>query len=299
MAHASIDWPRPVALALAGGAALGALQVGMLRALAEVGCRPDLVVGTSIGAINGAFIAQHGLTLARVDELARIWRELRFGDVFTGMGLGSIARLATGGGTLCSDRGMRGLLARHLPRDHAELAIPFHAVALDLGVGGARVLSGGALHPQLMASAAIPMVFPRVMLQGRAHVDGGLVANCPLVQAESLGARTVVVLDAGFPCRLPGPPEGSLGQLLHAFQIAMRHHVHLGLRLVSPQTTVIFLPSPCPLALAHHDFSGAHALIDPAHEIAREFLAGLGAVSPGVHGHPHVHAHASLDAEAS
>ena len=283
------DWPRPLALVLSGGAALGAVQVGMLRALAERGCRPDLVVGTSIGAINGAFIAHRGLTLERVAELTHLWQALTASDIFTGLGLAGLLRIATGHGTLCSERGLRRILGRHFPLRHSDLAVPFHAVALELAEGRSAVLSGPSLHTGLMASAAIPLVFPKIVSEGKRYVDGGLIANCPLVEAEALGARTLVVLDAGFPCRLPRPPTTTLGELLYAFQVAMRHHAELTLRLLRPTTSVLYLPIPCPLELAHHDFGGAQRLIDPAYEAALDFLTRLGEPTPGIHGHPHHH----------
>ena len=289
MSAADTNWPRPLALVLSGGAALGAVQVGMLRALAEAGVRPDLIVGTSIGALNGAFIAHRGLTLARVDELAALWRRLRAADIFTGMGLTALARLAVGRGTLCSARGLQRVLDKHFPPRREALAIPFYAMALELAEGRGAVLSGDALHATLLASAAIPLVFPKVMLEGHAYVDGGLIANCPLAEAEALGARTLVVLDAGFPCRLPRVPPSGLGELVHAFQVAQRYHALLNLRLIAPATTVIYLPIPCPLELAHHDFGGGRAVIEPAYEVTRDFLADLGDVAGGVHGHPHVH----------
>lgn len=282
-------WPRPLALVLSGGAALGAVQVGMLRALAESGCRPDLIVGTSIGAINGAFIAHQGLSPERVAALTDVWHQLSAADIFTGMGVRRLLRLATGRGTLCSDDGMRRILARHIPTRREALAVPFHAVALDLLAGRGAVLSDDALHASLAASAAIPLVFPKVTHVGRVFVDGGLTANCPMLEAQALGARTLVVLDAGFPCRLPAQPTSSVGELLYALQLAMRHHADLTLRLLAPTTTVVYLPIPCPLELAHHDFGAARMMITPAYDMARDFLVSLGAIGPGIHGHPHHH----------
>lgn len=288
------EWPRPVALVLSGGAALGAVQVGMLRALAERGLEPDFIVGTSIGALNGAYIAAEGLSVARVEGLARIWAGLTARDVFTGMGIASLLRLAAGGGSLCSDRGLRRVL-RYLPERHEDLAVPLFTIAFDLASGQSATLGpdgtfgGGALHLELLASSAIPLVFPKVTLAGRGLVDGGLVANCPLLEAEKLGARTLVVLDAGFPCAWARPPRGAVGELLFAFQRAMRQHAELALRLVAGSTAVVYLPTPCPLSLAHHDFEAAREAIAPAHQVASAFLDRLGEVGPGLAGAIHHH----------
>lgn len=190
--------PRPIGFVLSGGSSLGALQVGMLQALQEAGLAPDLLVGTSVGALNAAFVAG-GFTAERLAALAEIWRAVRTDQVFAGVGVRTLWRALTGSGSLASPAGLARLVERHLPPDHADLVIPCAAVATDLASGQPVVLRQGDLRRAVMASAAIPGVFPPVRIGARTLVDGGVVAQVPLLAARDLGARTLVVLDAGFP----------------------------------------------------------------------------------------------------
>ncbi len=192
------DLPRPIAFVLSGGSSLGALQVGMLQAVQESGIEPDLLVGTSEGALNAAFMGG-GFTRARIARLADLWRSVRTLDVSAGLGWWSAVRALLGSGTLASPAGLKAIIDRNLPAWHAELAIPCAAVAADLGTGRAVVLGDGDLRRNVLASSAIPGVFPPVTLGAQALVDGAVVAHVPLLPARDLGARTLVVLYAGFP----------------------------------------------------------------------------------------------------
>ena len=280
--------PRPIALVLSGGASLGAIQVGQLRAVAEAGLVPDLVVGTSVGALNGIFMAG-GFSPARVEALAQVWLRLRRGEVFGGVGLASIVRMLRGGGTLASSAGLESLVARELPRQSSDLALPAHVVAVDYLTGRPVVLSDGDLRRNALASAAIPNVFPPVEVAGRLLVDGGLSANVPVGPAARLGARTLVVLDAGYPCALAAPPRGLIAGIMHTMTLALRNQVNLTLPALARDRVVVYLPAPCPLSTAPHDFSRTAELISAGHEVARGFLSQLVVGEPGVYGHPHFH----------
>lgn len=190
--------PGPIAFVLSGGSSLGALQVGMLGALHEAGLHPDLVVGTSVGALNAAYVAG-GFTAARLARLAELWRAVTTRDVFAGLGLWSAAKALVGVGTLASPAGLEALVEAHLPASHEALAIPCAVVATDLVGGGAVVLRDGDLRRNVLASAAIPGIFPPVARGAQVLADGGVVAHVPILPARDLGARTLVVLDAGFP----------------------------------------------------------------------------------------------------
>ncbi|PKN59412.1 MAG: hypothetical protein CVU56_00790 [Deltaproteobacteria bacterium HGW-Deltaproteobacteria-14] len=285
--------PRPVALVLSGGVSLGALQVGQLRAVAETGLTPDLIVGTSVGAINSLFMARD-FTPERAHALAAVWRGLRREHIFGGVGLGSLLALLKGRGTLASSAGLEALIARELPRDRGELAIPAHVVAVELLSGQGVILSAGDLHRNALASAAIPSVFPPVTIDGRLLVDGGLSANVPLLPAARLGARTLIVLDAGYPCGLKTPPRGLVAGVVHAMTLALRSQVHAALPAVARECVVVYLPAPCPLSAAPHDFSRTAELMTTGYELAREFLSRLVAAGPGVYGHPHFHAEGAV-----
>src|SRR4051812_29041171 len=165
--------PR-TAFVLSGGASLGAMQVGMLRALYERGITPDLLVGTSAGALNAAFVASRPQTVATAEELARVWRGLHRDDVFP-----LDARTLIGGMTnhrdhLVSDRGLRRLVDRHLQIELLEhAAVPLHLIAFDVLSGEEVRLSAGPAMDAVLAAAAIPRGLPTLPAGERLLVAGG------------------------------------------------------------------------------------------------------------------------------
>lgn len=279
--------PRPIAFAFSGGTSLGAIQVGMLRALHERGIAPDLLVGSSAGAINASYMGG-GFTAERIDALGAIWSRVRASDIFGASGLGRLKAVLEHG-ALAAPAGLVAILDQNLPERHADLAIPTALVATELLAGEPVVLEDGALRRNVLASAAIPGLFPPVEIGGRTLADGGLAAQVPILQAIELGAASVVVLDAGYPCALAKLPRGLIQNVVHAASLVLHHQATAALRLVGPTTTVLYLPSPCPLGVAPWDFTQSAALIEKGHLGAAHFLATLRHVGPGVHGHPHVH----------
>jgi NTE family protein len=120
-------------------------------------------------------------------------------DVFPGLGIWSSLRAALGSGTLASPAGLERIIERHVAATHAELAIPTAVIASDLATGSAVAFREGDLRRHVLASSAIPGVFPPVTVEGRTFVDGGVSAHVPLLPAGDLGAKTMVVFDTGFP----------------------------------------------------------------------------------------------------
>jgi NTE family protein len=170
----------------------------MLRAVLEAGFQPDFLVGTSAGALNAAFLGK-GLGADGVRNLAAVWTGLRTKDVFPGLGWFSSLRALAGSGVLASPSGLERIIERHLPATHAELTIPTAVIASDLATGSAVAFRQGDLRRHVLASAAIPGIFPPVAVDGRTFIDGGVSAHVPLLPARDLGAQTMVVLDTGFP----------------------------------------------------------------------------------------------------
>ncbi|MEL0028429.1 MAG: patatin-like phospholipase family protein, partial [Perlucidibaca sp.] len=193
---------------LAGGGSLGAVQVGMMRALVAAGEHPDLLVGASVGAINSAYFAAFP-DADGVERLADIWLSLRQQDVFPLSLLGSLHALLTGRSHLLPDTALRALIRRALPFSQLEQArVPLHVMTTDLLSGAEVLLSTGPAEPALLASAAIPAVFPAVQHQSHCLVDGGVASNAPVASAVRLGAQKVVVLPTGFGCACPSAPTG-------------------------------------------------------------------------------------------
>ena len=179
-----------VAFVLSGGGSLGAAQAGMLQALYEQGIRPDLLVGTSAGAINAAFIASRPPSVETAHELQQIWRGLRRCHVFPASpvtaGLGFLGlRDHSVSAAHCG-----GWCRRHLEIDRLEEApVELHVVAADVLSGKEVRLSSGSVEEAILASAAIPGVFPAVPWESQLLMDGGIVNNTPISHASRARSR--------------------------------------------------------------------------------------------------------------
>ncbi|MGH3234251.1 MAG: patatin-like phospholipase family protein, partial [Streptosporangiaceae bacterium] len=184
------------AFVLGGGGLLGAHEVGMLRALAEAGVQPDLVVGTSIGALNGVLVAADpGSAAAR---LSRMWQGEELRLAFSEKIWGRAVRLVRSGTHLHSFESLRRVLAAALPGpDFADLELPFQCVAASIEDASARWFGRGLVVPAVMASCAVPGLLPPVEIDGAHYFDGGLVDSIPVGRAVALGASTVYVLQVG------------------------------------------------------------------------------------------------------
>ena len=282
--------PAPTAYVLGGGGTYGAVQVGMLRALAGTDLAPSLVVGTSVGAVNGAMVAADPATAA--DRLAEMWPLVGRRDVFPRGVLGSALAARSGRSWLFDPGPLAALLSSHLPvATIEELALPFVAVATDLDTGARVDLDSGDLLGALLASAAVPGLFPWVERDGRRLVDGGVVANVPLREAVERGARSVVVLD----CGLFGVEDrwlGSLvGVLVRALTIAARRQVVADL-VVARDVPVLYLPTPTAITSSAFDFAHTEELASSAYDETMRLLAPLAErrdpLAPGLYGEPPV-----------
>jgi NTE family protein len=264
---------RPTAFVLSGGASLGAIQVGMLRALYERGIEPDFVVGASAGALNGAFIAARPQTVETADELADIWIGMRRGKVFPLQPLTGLFGFAGLRRHMVPDRGLRSLIDRHMTADLLEeLPLPLHLIATDVFTGEEVRLSQGSLCDAILASAAIPGVLPSVDWEGRELMDGGVANNTPISHAIELGARRVYVLPTVQSCDLESPPSGALGMVVHATNLLVHRRLQDDIERYQDAAELIVLPSPCPVRVQPMDFSQAERLIDQALFESRRWL---------------------------
>jgi NTE family protein len=282
-----IDLPRPVAFVLGGGAAFGAVQVGQMRALVEAGVRPDLVVGTSVGSINGAMVA---LDPDGIESLAAIWQEITTARVFPGGWLTRLRTLQANRAWLSDNRGLASLLEEYLPtRDFGRLRLPFAAVAADYVTAQTVVLQRGDLHRALLASAAIPGIFPPVERDGRLLVDGGIVANVPLRQAVDLGAASVVVLDCGLWGMTTSAPSTLVEVMLRVSAITLGQQLAVDLPRVARTLPVVYLPGVFPLTTSPLDFGNWANLSSGGYVAAKPFLSVLRVDGPGLYGTPPLH----------
>ncbi len=277
------------AFVLSGGGSLGAVQVGMLQALHVHGIEPDLLVGASAGALNAAWVAQRPGELTR---LAELWKGLRRPDVFP------ISLQAVRGGLGLSDHlvnpsRLSRLVRRNLLGDRIEeTAVPLHVVATDLLTGLEVVLSAGDLPTALMASAAVPGIFPPISRDGTWLIDGGVADNTPVTVAIRLGAKEIWVLPAGYACTLARPPGSALGVALHALTLLINGRLRNDVLQYEREADIRVLPPLCPLAVNPVDFSGASQLIERARTAADAYLASPPPPRDERHRALDVHAHA-------
>jgi NTE family protein len=280
------------AFVLSGGASLGAVQVGMLRALVEKGVVPDLLVGTSAGALNAAYVAGHGMSVAGVDGLAEVWAGLRSRSLFPLDPARALRALAGRDSALCSDRGLRRLLDTHLTFERLEDApVPLVIVTTDLLTGREVSLTRGGAREAVLASCALPGVFPPVPHGDQLLVDGGLANNTAVSEAVRAGATTVYVLPSGFSCALTRPPRGPIAAAAHAIAILTHQRLVSDVALYADTVDLVVLPPPCPLPVSVLNFGRAVELMRSAQATARAALA----VDAGRREHPereialHVH----------
>ena len=234
--------PR-TAFVLGGGGVLGSTQVGMLRALAAHGVRPDLVVGTSIGALNGAFAAADP-TPRGAARLAEVWDAVAAERVFVENPVRQAARVARSRTHLLSHAPLRHVVDAYLPVDtFDEHAVPFQCVAARVEDASARWFSTGPLVDPVVASCSVPGLFPPVVIGDGHYLDGGLVHSIPVGRALALGATRVFVLQVGRVEQPLRPPRLPWEVGIVAFEIARRHRFVEEMATLPPAVETHVLPS--------------------------------------------------------
>lgn len=256
-----------------GGASLGAVQVGMLQALSERQIQPDLLVGTSAGAVNAAYVAGHGMSPEDIGALGSIWRSLRTWKLFRPDPLRATRALLGYADAFFSDRGLREAIEPHLTfTDIENAATPLIIVATDLMAGTEVALDRGPAVEAILASSAIPGVLPPVHWGDRTLVDGGLANNTAISTAVHAGADTVYVLSCGYPCALPGPPRTTMNAVAHTMALLVHQRVIGDILAYADSVELIVIPPPCPQTINPMNFGHAAELIARGHRTAVEFL---------------------------
>lgn len=282
---------------------LGAAEVGMLAALTDAEVVPDMVLGTSIGAVNGAvYAADPGPSGMGV--LQRLWRDVDDSGLLTDGLFTRMRRLVTSGVALHHGDQLLDLFDRALPADVAieDLAVPFSCVAACIETAAAAWFDHGPLRPRLLASCAAPGLFEPVEVDGRHHYDGGLVDSIPLRRAIQRGANTVFVLQVGRIEQPLVPPGNPLQVGLVAFEIARRHGFTTLMADLPDDVDVHVLPSggaaPAPDDLRgnlrYRDTASVDRLVEQARIASAAHLTTIGlppdapADAPGDQGVPGV-----------
>lgn len=260
------------AVVLSGGGNLGCVHVGMLRALIEHDVVPDLIVGTSVGALNGAYMSSrwHRDGVSGLDD---VWVGLRRQDVFPTGVLGGFVGFIGRSDNLVSNEGLRGVIRRQLGFERLEQApIPLHVVATDLLTGLDRRFSAGPAEDVILASAAIPAIFPPVVVDGAPYIDGGVVDNTPISHAAERGATTIWVLPAGTACGLDDVPTSALAIALQAISVLVNRRLQRDIERLQARCDVRVLPPLCPVSVSPTDFGQARQLIDRAYHSSMAYL---------------------------
>ena len=266
--------PR-TAFIFSGGGSLGAVQIGMLRALVEAGIQPDLVIGCSVGAINGAAFAAEP-SVRGVARLERIWRRLAADDpaLMPNPRLPVAVQLARKGESLHDPATLETLLTDELPAEtFEELRIPFHCVATDLDRAREHWFTRGPLVPALMASASLPAVYPAHNHDGRTFIDGGVLNEVHTERALELGATELYVLHVGHLDDRQTEVQRPFDSALRAYWIARRWRLEENLRQIPTGCVLHRLPSGSPPRLRFDDFSQGPDLAEIAYEQTAEYLA--------------------------
>ncbi len=266
------------AFVLGGGGNLGAIQVGMLRALLDAGITADVVVGCSAGALNGAaFCAQPNA--AGVRRLTDTWLGLadRPGGLMPSSRMPSPVQIIRKGESLHPNDDLRSSIEQFMGgiSTFEELVIPFQCVATDIEATSEAWFDSGDLVEPMLASAALPAVFPSVMIGGRAYLDGGVVNNVPISRAIELGADRIVVCHVG----LHGRPHKDIRRPIEAallgYWIARNSRFGRDLAVVPDGVEVIVLPPGNRPTLRYDDFNQSAELIEQGYVRASEHLRTL------------------------
>jgi NTE family protein len=245
-----------VAFVLGGGGVLGAHEVGMLRALVESSIEPDVILGTSVGAINGALFAAEP-SAEGVARLGRLWRESNVSELFAGALLRRVTTLARTGTHLQSFDQLRTRLAAVFPVARVdELQVRFQCVAASIERAAEHWFAEGDLADVVLASCAVPGILPPVKIGEEHFIDGGIVNSIPVARAVALGAKTLSVLQVGRLEKPLQPPRRPWEVGLVAFEVARRHRFANDLDSLPADVELHLLPTGGSAAPAYNDLSG-------------------------------------------
>ncbi|MEV0646869.1 patatin-like phospholipase family protein [Phytomonospora sp. NPDC050363] len=272
------------AFVLGGGGLRGGYEVGMIQALLEAGIVPDLVVGTSIGSVHGALLAARP-DVACVKTMTNLWIDIMTRKIFRQPLIGRLFTLAATGSHMNSNVAVGDLLAEHLGRIRFEdLKVHFECVAATIERASAHWFHSGPLIPAVLASCAVPGMWPPVRIDGEHYLDGGLVESIPIHRAFELGATTVYVLHAGRVNKGLRPPRRPWEIASVSFEIARRHRFSSGMANIPDGVTVHLMPTGDTAPDEDFDLFDTTAdqieevrtRIRNSHEASLAYLQGLG-----------------------
>ena len=262
--------PEPT-LVLSGGGSMGALQAWLLRVLMERGFRPARVVGTSVGALNAAFLAFNP-DLAGANRLCEIWRGLEKERYLTANPVRVAYRLASRQLHLFSNEFLRRLIADHAVEDNfADTRIPLYVTATNFLTGRKHVFSTGQVSQAVLASTAIPGVFGPIEVDGERYLDGGVVANLDLETAVALGAKEILAIDLSHCFELP-EARNVAGVITRTVDIVMRERVERDMALLSRRARITLVQPEVEEGGSVGDLRHVSRLIDKGTQLGQEIV---------------------------
>ncbi|GAB3774931.1 NTE family protein [Nocardioides ginsengisegetis] len=272
------------AFVLGGGGVLGAVEVGMLRALFERGITPDLVLGTSVGALNGAMVARDP-TLDSLERLTELWRGASENsrEVYGDRALRTVRRAVATGTHIYSAKPLKKRLAEELGEiTFEELPVRFQVCAASIERAAEHWFETGRVVDAVVASAAVPGLLPPAKVGEEHFLDGGIVNSVPLGRAVQLGATTVYVLQVGRIDRPLTVPRRPWEVARVSFEIARRHRFARELAELPPGVEAHVLPARGTSTrddtlLGTRDFSTVLQRIEETYDASVAYLDGLDA----------------------
>ena len=254
----------------------------MLRALAESGVEPDVILGTSVGALNGALFAAEP-TVGGVERLSQLWRESNVSELSAAALVRRVTTLARTGTHLESLEHLRKRLVDVFPVSRIEeLQIPFQCVAASIERAAEHWFEEGEVADVVLASCAVPGIFPPVRIGDEHFIDGGIVNSIPVARAVALGAKTIYVLQVGRLEKPLQPPRRPWEVGLVAFEVARRHRFASDLASLPEDVRLHVLPTGGSAAPSYNDLSGqlrvrriarsVQQQIDSSYEASLRFL---------------------------
>jgi NTE family protein len=256
---------------LRGGASFGAAQVGMAQALLEAGHHPDMVYGTSSGALNASWLAADP-TLDGLEELARLWTTVRRSDVFALRPWHALFGLVGWRDfTVCADGLASWLRATTLLRRLEDGVLPLTVVAADLENGQEVLLETGPAIPALLASCAMPGIFPPVRIGDRWLVDGSVASDSPIGAAVDAGASRVWLLPSAPTVPMPRP-RGALDVVLRSTSIVLARQAEGAVATWASRCELFVVPAPLVKGVSAFSFTKSQELISSAYRLTRQWL---------------------------
>ena len=282
--------PARTAFVFAGGGSFGAIQVGLMHSLAAHGIYADMVVGSSVGALNGAYYAGDP-TLKGVLQLETIWRGLTRHDVFP-INWRTLLGFVWRRDFLIPHDGIARLIDDHLPyRNLQDAKLPVHIVTTDIVSGDSVVLSEGSAAQAIIASTAIPGAFAPVRYGEFYLADGAISSNTPIRVAVAKGARRLIILPTGYACSSHAPPAGAVANALHALTLLIARQLVSELEGLGPDIEYFVVPPLCPLVGSPYDFSRTSDHIERAIRSTDAWLAQDGLQQGGIPDEMRPHSH--------